>query len=285
VPDRRGPAQTQGGRGRGGRPGRGGEKKLIEAAYAQNLLPLWTEDEAGPYPTLPYPGQQWRPVGEPARYPHEYVRAGTAKQFTLFCPATGEVRVKGVRSSANAVLHPWLKEQLLAVLDRLPAPAAALSPEENRQRWTRWQVGLAVRITLPPELPPLRLLLVMDNLTGHYTPELVLWLFAHGVMPLYTPLGGSWLNMAESIQRILGRRALDGQHPKTPEEIIAWVEAAARGWNAAPTPFVWGGARWERRQRSRDRRHRLGGSGACTHFPIRQATLLQKWQHSCQMTH
>ncbi len=24
----------------------------------------------------------------------------------------------------------------------------------------------------------------------------------HGIMPLYTPLGGSWLNMAESIQRI-----------------------------------------------------------------------------------
>jgi transposase len=37
-----------------------------------------------------------------------------------------------------------------------------------------------------------------------------LWLCAHGIMPLYTPLGGSWLNMAESIQRILKRRALEG---------------------------------------------------------------------------
>ena len=26
----------------------------------------------------------------------------------------------------------------------------------------------------------------LDNLKGHYTPELVLWLFAHGVMVLYT---------------------------------------------------------------------------------------------------
>jgi hypothetical protein len=34
-------------------------------------------------------------------------------------------------------------------------------------------------------------------------------------MPLYTPLGGSWLNMAESIQRILKRRTLDGQHPQS----------------------------------------------------------------------
>src|SRR3954453_20979098 len=40
---------------------------------------------------------------------------------------------------------------------------------------------------------------------------LVLWLCAHGVMPLYTPVGGSWLNMAESIERVLKRRALDGQ--------------------------------------------------------------------------
>ena len=45
-----------------------------------------------------------------------------------------------------------------------------------------------------------------DNLAGHKTPEMVLWLCRHGIMPLYTPLGGSWLNMAESIRRILKRR-------------------------------------------------------------------------------
>jgi hypothetical protein len=234
---------------------------------------------------LPYPGQHWRPAGEPARYPHEYIRAGTAKQLTLFRPATGEVRVKGVTSGANAILHPWLKEQLEEILSTLPAPDEVLSAEENRARWARWQEGLSAPITLPAELPPLRMLLVMDNLTGHYTPDLVLWLFGHGVMPLYTPLGGSWLNMAESIQRILKRRALDGQHPKATHEIIAWLEQAARGWNAAPTPFVWGGKRSERRRRARERRHRLGGSGACTRFPIRHATLLQKWHSSCQSTH
>ena len=42
-----------------------------------------------------------------------------------------------------------------------------------------------------------------DNLAGHHTPAMVIWLFQHGIMPQYTPLGGSWLNMAESIQRIL----------------------------------------------------------------------------------
>lgn len=164
---------------------------------------MWTEDEVGPYQTLPYPGQHWRPVGGPSRVPHEYGRAGTAKQLTLFHPASGEVRVKGVRRGTNAVLHPWLEAELRAILAALPAPTAAPRPAENRRRWERWQEGLAVRITLPEDLPPLRLLLVLDNLAGHLTPSLVLWFVAHGVMPLSTPLGGSWLNMAESIQRIL----------------------------------------------------------------------------------
>ena len=67
-----------------------------------------------------------------------------------------------------------------------------------------------LRATLPAQLPPLRVLLVLDNLAGHKTPGLVLWLFAHGVMPLHTPLGGSWPDMAERIQRVPRRRAPDG---------------------------------------------------------------------------
>lgn len=241
---------------------------MIEAAYTQGDLPVWTEDEAGPYQTLPSPGQHWHPAGEPVRYPHEYLRLGTAKQLTLFHPASGEVRVKGVRTCPNAVLHPWLTTELTTILDSLPAPTAVVSPEEQRRDWERWQDGLTVRISLPEHPPPLRMLLVLDNLTGHYTGGFVRWLFAHGIMPLYTPLGGSWLNMAESIQRILKRRALDGQHPQTPEDIIAWLEAAARGWNRAPTPFTWGGTRQERRQRARQQQYPVSGSGAWTHQPL-----------------
>jgi len=39
--------------------------------------------------------------------PHEYLRNGGAKLMTLFRPATGEVRAKGVPSVTNVVLHPW----------------------------------------------------------------------------------------------------------------------------------------------------------------------------------
>jgi hypothetical protein len=242
---------------------------LIEAAYTQDVVPVWTEDEAGPYQTIPSPGSHWHPAGTPMRYPHEYIRNGTAKELTLFHPASGEVRVKGVTSAANAVLHPWLQEELTAILATLPEPEV-LPPEENRRRWERWHEGLTGRITLPQELPPLRMLLVWDNLTGHYTVNFILWLFDHGIMPLFTPLSGSYLNMAESVQRILKRRALDGTHPTTPEAIISWLEAAARGWNREPTPFVWGGKRQARRQRARERRHALGGSGAYAKQPVRR---------------
>ena len=110
-----------------------------------------------------------------------------------------------------------------------------------------------------------------DNLAGHKTPDLVLWLCTHGIMPLYTPVGGSWLNMAESIERVLKRRALDGQHPHSPEEIGGWFEQTARCWNEQPTPFVWNGKRRQRRRRSCGAlSHRLGGSGACTQRPLRR---------------
>ena len=210
--------------------------------------------------TSPYPGMQWSPIGHPACQPHEYVRAGTAKLLTLFHPATGTVRVKGVRSVTNAVLHAWLKAELLAILATLPAPADRSLSAEQRPSWERWQHGLLRKPSLSAELPPLRMILVWDNLVGHHTPDLMCWLFAHGIIPVFTPIGGSWLNMAESMQRILKRRALDGHHPQSPEEIMQWLEETASGWNDHPTPFVWGGKRQERRQRAK--RRRLGGSGA-----------------------
>lgn len=165
------------------------------------------------------------------------------------------------------MLHGWLNRELSAIVHTLSAPVVTLSPQEPGS------VGSvargAERAPHPgAELPPLRMLLVWDNLAGHKTPEFVVWLFAQGIMPLYTPLSGSWLNMTESVQRILKRRALDGQEPQTPQESMDWLEAAGRGGNAVPTPFVWGGKRQERRQRARERRHRSGGSGASTRRPV-----------------
>jgi transposase len=158
-----------------------------------------------------------------------------------------------LQHAPNVVLHPWLKAELLQILADLPD---SMRRESDPQ--AQWETWLGHLPHLP--LPPLRLILVWDNLAGHLSTSMVIWLFAHGVMPLYTPLSGSWLNMAESVQRIICGRALNGQHPKTSAEIITWLEDTVAGWNAAPTGFVWDGKRRERRIRAEQRR--LGGSAA-----------------------
>lgn len=231
---------------------------MIELAYggAEAVgVPVWCQDEAGPYQAIPQPGAGWQPVGEPRRQPHEYIRGGTAKLLTLFRPATGEVRAKGVPNAPNAVLHPWLQGELTQVLATLPA---VTMPEAERPVLARWATWLGHEPREP--LPPLRLILIWDNLAGHTSGAIVRWLFQQGVMPLYTPLSGSWLNMAEALQRIVVGRALAGQHPHSAEELIGWLEDAVAGWNAAPTPFVWDGKRRARRRRTRQRQ--LGGSAA-----------------------
>jgi transposase len=229
----------------------------IDLAYRvseQWGVPLWCQDEAGPYQAVPQPGASWQPQGHPARLPHEYIRNGTAKLLTLFRPATGELQAQGVTRSTNAIVHPWLCDALSAILAGLPPVVLAVTCP-LRALWAAW---LGRPLTDP--LPPLRLILVWDNLVGHTSAPLQAWLTAHGILPLYTPLAGSWLNMAESVQRIIVRRALAGQQPQSAQEVITWLEETVAGWNAAPTPFAWHGKRWDRRQRARQRR--LGGSAA-----------------------
>ncbi len=51
------------------------------------------------------------------------------RTYELIRPPTGEVRATGVTSAPNAVLHPWLRDELTEVLATLPAPTV---PEEAR---------------------------------------------------------------------------------------------------------------------------------------------------------
>ena len=193
--------------------------------------------------------------------------------MTLFRPATGAVQADPVLSAPNRVLHPWLLRELSAVLAALPPPP--WKPPVGH-RWTDWADALDL-LNWPAlgldrtQLPPLRLLLVWDNLRGHHTPTLVRWCLEQGILPLYTPIAGSWLNLAESVQRILVRRALAGQQPTDALELMGWLAATVRGWNADPTPFVWAGKRAARRRRAHQRRHPLGGSAGYTHRPLRRS--------------
>src|SRR5258706_2291215 len=98
---------------------------------------------------------------------------------------------------------PGGKRELLAVLAEIEKahPQAELPPEAERPLCAQWETWLGH----PPRRPllPLRIVLVLDNLAGHLSYDLVGWFFEHGVMPLYTPIGGSWLNMAESVQSLI----------------------------------------------------------------------------------
>jgi len=133
--------------------------RLAEAAG----VPVWCQDEAGPYQAIPQPGAAWCRAGAPRRQPHEYLRGGTAKLLTLFRPATGMVRAQGVTSAPNTVLHPWLTEELTQILAGLPA---VTTPEEARPALGRWSTWLGH--TPRERLPPLRLILIWDNLAGQH---------------------------------------------------------------------------------------------------------------------
>jgi DDE superfamily endonuclease len=257
-------------------------KKLIKRACtlgSQPGLAVCCDDEAGPFQAIPQPGASWQPQGQPVQQPHEYGRGGATKILTLFHPATGQVRVQPAANGTNAVLHGWLKASLAGIVAALPNRSMPPRSERHGRFGRR-----AWRCASP--CPPLRLLLVWDNLAGHKTPEMVLWLCQHGIMPLYTPLGGSWLNMAEAIQRILKRRTLDGQQPQTPEEIGTWFEQTAQHWNRQPTPFVWSGKRRQRRRRrSASARRRR-----CLYVPAAASDALnlarsEECQISCQVTY
>lgn len=144
---------------------------MIEWAYQaaeQAGLPLWCQDEAGSYQTIPSPGGDWHQAGKPKQQPHEHFRDGTAKVLTLFRPATGEVWAKGVEHAPNAVFHPWLKEELLGLLAQQekehPYASQAIDPTPSAiwGHWYHWWWSYE----WPKPCPRLPLILVRDHLEG-----------------------------------------------------------------------------------------------------------------------
>jgi hypothetical protein len=61
----------------------------------------------------------------------------------------GYVVGKGIKKCSNAVLHPWLKEQLDQITKNPPVEGMNESEEERRKNWAKWQEGLKQPFTLP----------------------------------------------------------------------------------------------------------------------------------------
>src|SRR5258707_15074196 len=77
--------------------------------------------------------------------------------------------------------------------------------------------------------------------------------------------------MAESVQRMLIRRALEGHHVYDVEILKDWRSSTIEGWNRHRTPFIWGGKRHARRDLAYARRHRRGAPELPTINGCRQA--------------
>ncbi len=138
-----------------------------------------------------------------------------------------------------------------------------LDEETNRQAWKAWQLGLSGRITLSEKLPPLRMLLIWDNLAGSLHARngfmaVCAWRNAtlHPIRRLLVEYGRVHSTHFGPQSHLLGKT-----QKRQNRSLLGW-----RQWHGPGTktnPFEWGGARAARRERSRNRRHALGGSGAC----------------------
>ena len=64
-----------------------------------------------------------------------------------------------------------------------------------------------------------------------------------------------------TVAEVMTRPVVTCDPTESVAELMEWLAATVRGWNEAPTAFVWGGKRRERRRRARARRHAAGGSG------------------------
>ncbi len=99
-----------------------------------------------------------------------------------------------------------------------------------------------------------RVYAVLDNLSAHRAPDVLLWALAHPRWEfVFQPRYAAYLNLIEPWWKILRSLALKGRRFATWEEVCQAVEATTRYWNAHRHPFVWG-------RRRKTRSARPGGS-------------------------
>ena len=101
---------------------------------------------------------------------------------------------------------------------------------------------------LDPAVP--RVYAVLDNLSAHRAPDVLLWALAHPRWEfVFQPTRAAYLNLIEPWWKILRSLALRGRRFATWEAVCRAVDAATRYWNAHRHPFVWG--RRKRRRAAR----------------------------------
>ncbi len=107
---------------------------------------------------------------------------------TAHLAATGDRRGACRSGGADHQCHlaSWLKRELEAILQQCPS-APEVVPEGRR--WQDWDIYPAAE-QLDRFFPPVRVLLILDNLAGHKSYSLVQWCAEHGILLLWTPTAG-----------------------------------------------------------------------------------------------
>jgi hypothetical protein len=156
--------------------------------------------------------RQPRPAqpGRKARYDYEYVRHGVANVFLTCEPLQGR---RQVRVTAQRTRHDWAHLIKQLVDQDYPEAERIVLVLDNLNTHTPG--------SLYATFPPAEARRLTDKLELHYTP-----------------VHGSWLNIAELELSILTRQCLSRRIPDQPtleREVAAWL--AER--NARPAPVDW----------------------------------------------
>jgi hypothetical protein len=172
----------------------------------------------GPEGAKTYPGQALVGTKDgPGRAKQEVDpgRRGKGYLFGAFQPATGEAFPRPYPARSTASWVAFLEE---------------------------------VELWLPAETE--RVYAVLDNLSSHRAPDVLLFMLAHPRREMVSqPKHAAYLNLIEPWWKILSSVALKGRRFEGWGEIEAAVARATAYWNAHRHPFVWG-----RRRRHQPRR-------------------------------
>jgi len=138
-----------------------------------------------------------------------------------------------------------------------PATGAALTAPYARRTSANFVAFLArVEGWLPAEAP--RVYAVLDNLSAHRAPDVLLFSLAHPRWECVAPPRyAAYLNLIDPWGKTRRSLARNGRRCESWAEICQAVEEATRYWNAHKHPFVWG-----HRRRHRPRREPGGAVGA-----------------------
>jgi transposase len=169
-------------------------------------------DEMGPESAKSIPGTRLVKVDPGtacrarARQEIDYGRRGRGYIFGAFVPATGQTFTAPYRKRSTANFVAFL---------------------EHVEAW------------LDPAVE--RVYAVLDNLSAHRAPDVLLWALAHPRWEfVFQPTYAAYLNLIEPWWKVLRSLALQGRRFATWEEVAEAVAAATEYWNLHRHPFLWG---------------------------------------------